>query len=187
MASMSLAHLWEYLFVARFHTKDLAWKDFLIDQSKAYVFSFLFSQTEFWLELSHKPVVMPLVAFGVVMILFGHLLRIGAMFTAAKSFTHLVQHSKRQEHTLVTEGLYNFIRHPSYLGWSLWAIGTQIVLLNPVSFVLYIFATVKFFNDRIPYEEMKLFEFFGTDYINYAKRTRTWMPFVDTWADKLEK
>jgi protein-S-isoprenylcysteine O-methyltransferase len=68
----------------------------------------------------------------------------------------------------------------------LWAIGTQIVLLNPVSFVLYICATFKFFNERIPEEEMNLVEFFGTDYIDYASRTRTWMPFVDTWADKLE-
>ena len=99
---MSLAHLGEYLFVARFHTKDLKWESFLIDQSKAYVFSFLFSQAEFWLELSYKPVVMSLVAIGVSMILVGHFLRIGAMFTAAKSFTHLVQYSKRQEHTLVT-------------------------------------------------------------------------------------
>jgi len=84
---------------------------------------------------------MPVVWFGIVMIFFGHFLRIGAMFTAAKNFTHLVMDSKREEHKLVTRGLYRFIRHPSYLGWSMWAIGTQIVLLNPVSFVIYILAT----------------------------------------------
>jgi len=121
------------------------------------------------------------------MILLGHFLRIGAMFTAAKNFTHLVQDSRRENHVLVTKGLYKFIRHPSYLGWSMWAIGTQIVLMNPVSLILYIFATVKFFSDRIPYEEMKLYEFFGNDYIHYAKKTRTWMPFVSTWADKIDK
>ena len=73
------------------------------------------------------------------------------------------------------------------MGWSLWAIGTQIVLLNPVSFLAYIYATRMFFNERIPIEEMKLVEFFGDDYIDYAKRVPTRMPFIDTWADKQEK
>ncbi len=57
------------------------------------------------------------------------------------------------------------------------------MLLNPVSFLAYIYATRTFFNDRILEEEMKLVEFFGDDYINYAKRVRTWMPFIATWAD----
>jgi|LauGreDrversion4_2_1035121.scaffolds.fasta_scaffold36461_3 hypothetical protein len=43
MGSMSLAHLGEYLFVARYHVQDLKWDSFLINQSYAYIISFVIS------------------------------------------------------------------------------------------------------------------------------------------------
>ena len=61
----------------------------------------------------------------------------------------------------MTTGVYAYFRHPSYFGWSVWALGTQLVLGNPVSLVFYAFAAYAFFKDRIPYEEYKLAEFFG--------------------------
>ena len=48
MATMALAHTFEYLFVARYHTKELKWDSFLINQSKAYVIAALVSWVEFW-------------------------------------------------------------------------------------------------------------------------------------------
>ena len=32
---------------------------------------------------------------------------------------------------------HRVIRHPGYLGWMVWAIGTQVLLLNPLSTVLF--------------------------------------------------
>ena len=41
-----------------------------------------------------------------------------------------MQERKREEHELVTHGIYGICRHPSYLGWWIFAVGTQ-VRLNP--------------------------------------------------------
>ena len=78
------------------------------------------------------------------------------MFTARKSFHHVVQNRKAETHALITSGVYAYFRHPSYFGWSIWALGTQLILANPLSLVAYIFASHAFFKDRIPYEEYKL-------------------------------
>ena len=117
---------------------------------------------------------------GLVMITIGHFFRVGAEFTAAKSFHHIVAEDKAPTHTLVTHGVYSLVRHPSYFGWMLWAVGTQFVLCNPISIVGFQAAAVFFFRGRIPYEECKLYEFFGREYLEYAQKTRLLMPWVDS-------
>ena len=84
----------------------------------------------------------------------------------------------------MTSGIYAYFRHPSYFGWSVWAIGTQFILANPISIVAYAFAAHKFFKDRVPFEEAKLLEFFGLDYYEYAKRVPHRLPFIKTRLDK---
>jgi hypothetical protein len=41
-------------------------------------------------------------------------------------------------------------RHPGYLGWFIWAPSTQLILMNPICFGLFIAMAWYFFNDRIP-------------------------------------
>ena len=72
---------------------------------------------------------------GLVMITIGHFFRAGAEFTAAKSFHHIVQEEKATTHTLVTRGVYSIVRHPSYFGWMIWAVGLQVLLGNPLSII----------------------------------------------------
>ena len=120
---------------------------------------------------------------GVIFIVLGHFIRIGAMFTARKSFHHMVQEKKASTHTLVTTGVYAYFRHPSYFGWTVWALGTQLVLGNPISLICYALAAYTFFKDRIPYEEFKLTEFFGQEYRDYAKHVPIRMPFIKSYFD----
>jgi len=98
---------------------------------------------------------------GLGLICVGHFFRIGAMFTAARSFHHLVQYEKQDSHVLITNGVYAWVRHPSYFGWFLWCIGTQVVLINPISYIGFYYAAIKFFKERVPDEEYYLCEFFG--------------------------
>ena len=42
-----------------------------------------------------------------------------------------------------------WFRHPSYAGFFYWALGTQLVLQNPVSFTLYLIILWRFFSRRI--------------------------------------
>jgi protein-S-isoprenylcysteine O-methyltransferase len=87
----------------------------------------------------------------------------------------------------VTKGVYAYLRHPSYFGWGLWAISTQVILCNPVSMVAYAFASYSFFAGRIPYEEYQLYKFFGKEYEDYAKRVPIRIPFIKSYFDQRAK
>lgn len=63
---------------------------------------------------------------GLLMVLCGEGLRKAAMLTAGSNFNHIVQNEKAQSHVLVTDGVYSYFRHPSYVGWFYWSIGTQV-------------------------------------------------------------
>lgn len=115
---------------------------------------------------------------GGVLCLGGEILRKVSMLTAHSNFNHVVQFTKAKEHELVTWGVYSLMRHPSYVGWFWWSIGTQLILSNPICTILYAMASWKFFSDRIFMEEITLLNFFGEDYHEYQKRVPTGLPFI---------
>lgn len=70
---------------------------------------------------------------GIVTCLVGELLRKLAMLTAGTNFNHIIQNHREKGHVLVTHGVYALCRHPSYVGWFMWSIGTQVCLLSTFS------------------------------------------------------
>lgn len=60
-----------------------------------------------------------------------------------------MQFRKRDNHVLVTSGIYRIMRHPSYFGFFYWALGTQMILGNPFSFMAYALVLWKFFSQRV--------------------------------------
>lgn len=68
----------------------------------------------------------------------------------------MVASRKRDEHQLVTDGVYAWFRHPSYAGFYYWALGTQIVLQNPISFVGFAIVLGRFFYTRTRGEQFVL-------------------------------
>ena len=71
-----------------------------------------------------------------------------------------------------------YCRHPSYVGWFWWSIGTQCILWNPLCVVAYAAASWKFFSERIYTEEMTLIKFFGSRYTDYQQVVGTGLPFI---------
>ena len=71
------------------------------------------------------PALEPVQWLGLVLVVFGEALRKASILTARRNFTHVVQLTRRPGHTLVTHGVYAFVRHPGYLGWFIWAVSTQ--------------------------------------------------------------
>lgn len=63
---------------------------------------------------------------GGLMCIGGEILRKAAMLTARTNFNHIVQSVREEGHQLVTHGVYSICRHPSYVGWFYWSIGTQV-------------------------------------------------------------
>ena len=70
---------------------------------------------------------------GALCVVLGEALRKVAILTARRNFTHLIRTERAQAHQLVRHGVYSLMRHPSYCGWFLWALGTQLLLVNPTS------------------------------------------------------
>eukprot|EP01059_Diplonema_ambulator_P011721 TRINITY_DN21769_c0_g2_i1.p1 TRINITY_DN21769_c0_g2~~TRINITY_DN21769_c0_g2_i1.p1 ORF type:complete len:303 (+),score=33.62 TRINITY_DN21769_c0_g2_i1:47-955(+) len=135
--------------------------------------SYLFPQSK---ELFGTTV--PLVS-GILMSLFA-VIRIVSMAQCGSNFSHIIEHSHRPSHTLVTTGLYRYLRHPSYFGWFWWSVTSQLTLLNPLCAVAYTLVSYQFFSSRIPYEEDVLAssEFFGTQYDDYRRKVSTGIPFI---------
>ena len=115
---------------------------------------------------------------GLVLVVVGEALRKASILTARCNFTHVVQLTRRPGHTLVTHGVYAFVRHPGYLGWFVWAVSTQVLLLNPVCALGFAAASWLYFRRRIRFEEARLLQFFGAEYRDYMARTRTYIPGV---------
>ncbi|KAF5281237.1 hypothetical protein FQA39_LY05123 [Lamprigera yunnana] len=119
---------------------------------------------------------------GLVICIIGEVLRKVAMLTANSNFNHLVQCEKSDDHVLVTHGVYSWFRHPSYVGWFYWSIGTQIILINPLCVVAYAIASWYFFKERITIEEIMLLNFFGQQYCDYQENVRTGLPFIEGYV-----
>lgn len=117
---------------------------------------------------------------GFILVFVGQFVRSAAMGQAGQSFNHTIQQRKKDSHTLVTSGIYSFLRHPAYFGFFYWSIGTQMVLGNPICFIGYTVVLWKFFSGRVKHEEALLVRFFGEEYINYKSRVGTMIPFVGT-------
>ena len=116
--------------------------------------------------------------WGIVFVLGGQLCRMMAMVTCGESFNHYIQRDRKENHILITHGIYQIFRHPSYVGFYYWAVGTQLVLNNPISTILYAVAAWTFFRYRIAYEEETLRKLFPQEYESYAARTQIGIPFI---------
>lgn len=181
MCSLSLFHYSEYLVTAIINPRSLSLDSFLLNHSMEYTLAAVSSWVEFTIEKLTVPELKQLSwlsVVGLLMVLCGDSLRKSAMLTAGSNFNHIVQNEKAQSHVLVTTGVYSYFRHPSYVGWFYWSIGTQIMLCNPVCIVGYTLASWRFFRERIEEEELSLIHFFGEDYVEYKKRVSSGLPFI---------
>jgi protein-S-isoprenylcysteine O-methyltransferase len=52
------------------------------------------------------------------------------------------------------------------------------MLSNPISTIGFAIVVWRFFSQRIPYEEFFLRQFFGSEYVEYASKTPSGVPFV---------
>ncbi|MFT3750236.1 MAG: isoprenylcysteine carboxylmethyltransferase family protein [Agriterribacter sp.] len=113
---------------------------------------------------------------GIVIIIAGILLRFTAIISLGKFFT--VDVTIRQGHTLKKDGLYKYLRHPSYFASLLSFIGFGISLNNWLSLIIITISIIIAFHIRVKVEEKALTEQFGEEYIAYKKTTSGFIPFV---------
>ncbi|GMM48665.1 protein-S-isoprenylcysteine carboxyl O-methyltransferase [Pichia kluyveri] len=175
-------HLAEFLSTANYQPQRIDINSFILD-NYAYFGAHLFSLLEYYLELKFSPNLKNynIISYiGILLIIISQFLRTLAMRTAGKNFSHHIKSNLEENHKLITNGIYHYLRHPSYTGFYYWAIGTQLLLQNPLSVVLFFYLLADFFKNRIPFEEFHLIRFFGDDYKNYRKNTYILIPFINS-------
>ena len=182
VASLFVYHVSEYAIARAYNKETLSKHSWLL--SKPYCTAMSFAVLEYVLELFLFPATKASDALhfvrllGLFCVVFGDGLRKAAEITAAASFTHVIQTSRRPQHRVIKHGVYRYVRHPGYLGWFIWSVGTQIMLCNPLGAVVFVVASWRFFKNRIPFEEKALVAMFPGEYAAYAAATRTWIPGI---------
>lgn len=87
----------------------------------------------------------------------------------------------REGHSLVTRGVYRYIRHPMYAGLWLWSIAQLLLLHNWIAGALIVPVFAALYFVRVPREERMLREYFGVAYDRYAARTGRLLPKLEAF------
>ena len=117
-----------------------------------------------------------LFALGIFLMVVGVAFRWYAIRVLGKYFTRRVAVQPGQ--TVVENGPYHWIRHPSYSGALLTIFGLGLALTNWLSLIAVVAITFVGYFYRVSVEEKTLVEALGEPYCQYMKRTKRFIPFV---------
>ncbi|HEY3159531.1 MAG TPA: protein-S-isoprenylcysteine O-methyltransferase [Vicinamibacterales bacterium] len=84
----------------------------------------------------------------------------------------------RENHQLITQGVYRYVRHPMYSALFVYAIGQALTVPNWVAGPSYLVAFGILFALRIGAEERMMLETFGDEYAAYRARTKGLVPGI---------
>jgi len=84
---------------------------------------------------------------------------------------------KNPPENLVTTGIYSYTRNPMYLGHFIYITGIAITLQSIVAVLLLIF-TLIWYQPRVGRDEARLMEMFGSEYEEYMKQVKRWLPGI---------
>lgn len=87
----------------------------------------------------------------------------------------------REEHQLVTVGVYRSIRHPMYASQWLWSVAQPLLLQNWIAGWAGLLLFLPLYVLRVPREEQMMIERFGEAYRAYMSRTGRVVPRVEGW------
>ncbi|MCI4335686.1 MAG: isoprenylcysteine carboxylmethyltransferase family protein [Thermoplasmata archaeon] len=115
-------------------------------------------------------------AVGVALMVIGLATRLWALTTLGRFFTMPITLSA--DHRIVRDGPYRWLRHPSYSGGFLTAVGMPLVLGTPMGLVITVLACATAYVYRIRIEEAALVARFGESYREYSGKTWRLIPGI---------
>ena len=112
---------------------------------------------------------------------FGVLLLAGSLFVFWRAHSDLKTNWSpsleiRQDHTLVTHGIYQYIRHPMYASQLLFYIAELLLLQNWLAGPLGLLFFIPFYLLRVQAEEKMMVDTFGSQYAEYKNRVGGILP-----------
>jgi protein-S-isoprenylcysteine O-methyltransferase Ste14 len=115
-------------------------------------------------------------AVGLIAMLAGSSLRRHCWRMLGKHFTGDVRAAEDQP--VIEDGIYRWLRHPSYTGGMLMYMGTGLALTNWLSLLIITVAGGAGYLYRVRVEEQALQSALGVRYQEYMKRTKRFIPFL---------
>ena len=112
---------------------------------------------------------------GLALIVIGFTILLVAQVTLRRYYSSTLV--IREDHQLITHGIYRFVRHPIYLGNIMVFIGVP-VYVSSLYGLLIMSALIPIFLNRIRIEERMLTEEFGDAYRTYKEATSKLIPFI---------
>ena len=113
---------------------------------------------------------------GVFLMLFGFTLRTVAARTLGRFYSRTLR--VKDDHRVVSEGMYQWIRHPGYLGMIVMFLGAGVTVANFIVISVVAVLIVPAYLKRISVEESMLSNTLGPEYVEYMKRTKRLIPFL---------
>ena len=112
---------------------------------------------------------------GLGLIITGIVIRLVAIATLKKNYSGRLR--IREDHTLIKNGIYHWIRHPVYLGLIITYIGVPVLLSSVLGFLVMLLI-IPLLIHRIKLEERMLIERFGAEYEEYAEHSWKLIPYI---------
>jgi len=84
----------------------------------------------------------------------------------------------RNQHALITHGVYQYVRHPMYSAFWLWAVAQALLLPNWIAGPAGIVGFGTLYFCRVSNEERMMEEAFGAQYRDYEARTKRLIPGI---------
>jgi protein-S-isoprenylcysteine O-methyltransferase Ste14 len=123
------------------------------------------SSNLFWLD-----------CISAILFILGMALRWGAILSLKRAFT--VKVSILKDHKLKKDGLYKWVRHPSYTGMYIYGLGYALSFHSILCIILIISAVWFSTYSRILVEEEVLESHFGEDYQEYKRKSWKLFPGI---------
>ena len=121
------------------------------------------------------PIVDTIRAVGLVFFLTGFVIRMLARRTLGKFFS--TQLRVLDDHEIVIDGIYHYIRHPAYLGLLCIFLAVPLLFYSLYGFILIVLGIPDVIY-RIQREEGMLITRFGNRYLEYMKTSKKLLPYV---------
>ena len=136
------------------------------------IFSFVLAQMDPW-KFNQLPLI-DLIASCLFIV--GISIRWIAIVSLKKAFT--VKVSILKDHQLKTDGVYRWVRHPSYTGMYIYGLGYGLAFQSFLCTALVLLAVWISTHKRIAVEEAVLESHFGENYQNYKARSWRLFPWI---------
>ena len=121
------------------------------------------------------PVLSPMTVVASLMFVIGLVISVWAQVTISTNYSWTLE--IREGHSLVTTGLYRYVRHPIYTGTIIRLISIPVFTSSLPGLVLALLS-IPVLDYRIGIEEGMLVEEFGEEYERYRERTWRLFPYI---------